>query len=381
MTESELETRGQPFRRFLGSAGWLSLWLIGALGAVSMPAAGQDPDSLRSALIRGVVYDARSGASIAGATVLLSPSRQRISSDSDGLFSIRGVSLGDHRIRVTRLGYETGELSINLTRDRNAFVEIALVPRPIVLDSLLVLAPERVELRGAVYDSASGTALPRAAVFVQSENRGTVTDSLGSFVVTDVPPGPQLLVVKQIGYHDRVIAFTATGHPDDIVQVALTPKPFMLDGITAVASNIQTMEANMRSRRGAASVARGLIRAYDQETLLSSGANSVLEFVDRHTLVRTMPCPSGESAHYCIARGGYVGVPRVYIDEIWQPGGLDALERFPPSQLYMVEVYFSGSEIRGYTHDFMERAARKPRALIPVLLWRWGRQPPLEQPK
>ena len=74
-------------------------------------------------------------------------------------------------------------------------------------------------------------------------------------------------------------------------------------------------------------------------------------------------------------------MPRVYIDEIWQPGGLDALERFPPSQLYMVEVYFSGSEIRGYTHDFMERAARKPRALIPVLLWRWGRQPPLEQPK
>lgn len=222
----------------------------------------------------------------------------------------------------------------------------------------------------------SGTAIPGAAVFVQSENQGTLADSLGSFVAADVPPGPQLLTVKQIGYHDKVIAFTATGHPDDLVEIPLAPKPFMLDGITAVARNIETMEDRMKSRRGAASVGRGLIRAYDQEALLGSGAATALDFVDRHTIVRMMPCPAGEFTFFCIGRGANIGAPWVYIDEIWQPEGLAALQRFSTSELYSVEVYFSGSEIRGYTYQFMERTARKPQALIPVLLWRWGRRRP-----
>ena len=84
-----------------------------------------------------------------------------------------------------------------------------------------------------------------------------------------------------------------------------------------------------------------------------------------------MTCPLGESAHFCIARGGRIGEPTVYIDEVYAPGGLDALELFPTSALYLVEVYSSGSEIRAYTYDFMERTARKPVALIPALLWRW----------
>ncbi|MXW10062.1 MAG: carboxypeptidase-like regulatory domain-containing protein [Gammaproteobacteria bacterium] len=363
----------KPVRRAVSTPCLLRL----AITVLATPAAmtAQQPDP-PGALLQGVVYDVQTGDAIAGATVLFSSLQQLISSDSAGVFAVRGLRPGGHIVTVTRIGYERRDLPINLTDESNTFIEIALTPSPILLDSLTVVAPDRVAVRGVVYDMVSGTPIPGAAVFVESENHGTLADSLGSFVAADVPPGPQLITVKQIGYHDKVIAFTATGRPEDVVTIPLMPKPFMMDGITAVASNIETMEDRMRSRRGDASAGRGLIRAYDREALLASGAATGLDFVDDHTIVRMMPCPAGELEFFCIGRGSYVGAPWVYIDEIWQPEGLAALHRLSTSELYSVEVYFSGSEIRGYTYEFMERTARKPQALIPVLLWRWGRRPP-----
>ena len=364
----------KPIRRKVSASCLLRL----AITVLATPAAmtAQQPDRLPGALLQGVVYDVQTGDAVAGAIVSFNSLQQPTSSDSAGVFSIRGLRPGGHIVTVTRFGYERRDLPINLTGDGNAFIEIGLTPSPILLDSLTVVAPDRVAVHGRVYDMVSGTAIPGAAVFVESEDHGTLADSLGSFVAADVPPGPQLITVKQIGYHDKVIAFNATGRPDDLVEIPLVPKPFMLDGITAVASNIETMEDRMRSRRGDASAGRGLIRAYDREALLASGAASGLDFVDDHTIVRMRPCPAGEFTFYCIGRGGFVRPPWVYIDEIWQPEGLAALQRYSTSELYSVEVYFSGSEIRGYTYEFMERTARKPQALIPVLLWRWGRRPP-----
>ncbi|MXY30573.1 MAG: carboxypeptidase-like regulatory domain-containing protein [Gammaproteobacteria bacterium] len=364
----------KPVRRAVSTP--CLLWLATTVFATPAAMTAQQTDPLSEVLLQGVVYDVQTGDAIAGATVSFGSLQQPTSSDSAGVFSVRGIRPGGHIVTVTRFGYERRDLPINLTGDGNAFIEIGLTPSPILLDSLTVVAPDRVAVHGMVYDMVSGTAIPGAAVFVESENHGTLADSLGSFVAADVPPGPQLITVKQIGYHDKVIAFTATGRPEDVVTIPLMPKPFMMDGITAVARNVETMEDRMRSRRGDASVGRGLIRAYDREALLASGAATGLDFVDDHTIVRMMPCPAGELEFYCIGRGSYIGAPRVYIDEIWQPEGLTALQRLSTSELYSVEVYFSGSEVRGYTYEFMERTARKPQALIPVLLWRWGRRPP-----
>ena len=41
----------------------------------------------------------------------------------------------------------------------------------------------------------------------------------------------------------------------------------------------------------------------------------------------------------------------------------------PTARLYLVEVYGRGLEVRAYTHQFMERMARKPVALLPVRIW------------
>lgn len=343
------------------------------LFAASVPA--QEPDQAPTGVrIQGVVYDVATGDGISGATVLLDPQQRRTASGGDGIFSMDGVPSGTYVISVTRFGYEAWRLTVKLTDDFGGFLEIPLTPRPLLLDSVTVFStPQPVRMRGIVYDVVSGLAIPGAAVLVGAEGHGVLADSSGVFLVEDVTAGPQVVSIKQIGYEAKAVAVAVTGREGEVVEVGLTPKPFMLDGITAVARNIETMETRLRSRLGSASVHRGLFRAFDKEALLSSGAETGLEFLDRHTFVRTMPCPMGESAHFCVARGGRVGEPTVYIDEVYAPGGLDALEQFPTSALYLVEVFSSGSEIRAYTYDFMERTARRPVALIPALLWRWPR--------
>ena len=345
------------------------------LGRLLFPtaAAAQEPAQVPADIrLQGVIYDIATGEAIAGAAVLLEAQQRRTFSDSEGIFSVNGVARGRHVISVTRFGYEKRDLTLNLEDHSGSFLEVGLTPRPFLLDSITVVStPQPVRVRGAVYDAVSGMAIPGAAVLIDAEGHGGLSDSSGVFVVEDVTAGPQVVSIRQIGYEAKAVAVTVSGHEDELVEVALTPKPFMLDGITAVARNIETMEIRLRSRRGSASVFRGLIGAFDKEALLASGAETGLEFLDRHTFVRTMTCPLGGSAHFCIARGGRIGEPTVYIDEVYAPGGLDALELFPTSALYLVEVYSSGSEIRAYTYDFMERTARKPVALIPALLWRW----------
>ena len=50
--------------------------------------------------------------------------------------------------------------------------------------------------------------------------------------------------------------------------------------------------------------------------------------------------------------------PEVWIDEAPVVGGMDYLRTVRPYELYMVEVYAGGRQIRAYTPRFMERAAK-----------------------
>ena len=49
--------------------------------------------------------------------------------------------------------------------------------------------------------------------------------------------------------------------------------------------------------------------------------------------------------------------------------GLDALKNYPTTQIYALEVYSQGAEIRAYTYNFMQRMAAKPMALVSLSVW------------
>ncbi len=63
-------------------------------------------------------------------------------------------------------------------------------------------------IRGRVVDDSLGTPIAAASVFVNNTSKGTVTDSHGQFILTDVPSGKHELIISSIGYATNVFPFT-----------------------------------------------------------------------------------------------------------------------------------------------------------------------------
>ena len=251
-------------------------------------------------------------------------------------------------------------------------------------------APIRVTLRGVVLDEVTGTPVAGAAVFLEAENYGALTDPNGAFRIDGVPPGSQTVVATQFGYWE-IAADVEVPEAGATIEIDLKPRPILLDGITAVADNIDTMVRRLRTRRQSLPYQT---RAYDQERLLRSPEPDVFEFLWRETGLERRPCPimggvtlpgwqparglggwnlpsqaPGALSSHCIWRRGSVISPRVYIDEMPAARGLDALRNYPTTQIYALEVYSQGAEIRAYTYNFMQRMAANPEALVALGPW------------
>ena len=246
----------------------------------------------------------------------------------------------------------------------------------------------RAPLHGGVYDAVRGAAVPGAAVFLNGEGYGVLSDSVGVFRLEDVAPGPVVLTAIQFGY-EEMVAPVEVPEAGAFVEIELTPQPILLDAVTAVVENISTMRRRLDSRRR--SVPSETL-AFDQQRLLRGPSSNVLDFLEQETRYNPVPCGDGlpitwtanpsralgwnrpprvaeATSSRCIIRRGRAIRPNVYIDEMPVTGGLVELESYPTTQIYLMEVYSSGSEIRAYTYGFMQRMAEKPMALVPIDLW------------
>ena len=251
-------------------------------------------------------------------------------------------------------------------------------------------APVRVTLRGIVLDEVMGTPVAGAAVYLGDETYGALTDSRGAFRIEGVPAGPQTVVATQFGYWE-IAADVDVPEAGAIIEIDLKPRPILLDDVTAVADNIDTMVRRLQARRQSLPYQT---RAFDQAQLLRSPEPDVFEFLWREAGLERRPCPMtvgvtlsgwhparglggwnlpsqvpGALASHCIWRRGQAISPRVYIDEMPVARGLDALRNHPTTQIYALEVYSQGAEIRAYTYNFMQRMAANPEALLALSLW------------
>lgn len=221
-------------------------------------------------------------------------------------------------------------------------------------------------LRGVVVDALAGAPISGALVVLDDERRAVLTDSAGAFDFGAVWSGSQVLTIQQYGYETQ--GMHAVVPVDGVldVEIPLPPKAVLVDGISVVADRLETMKTRLRSRRRAVAAQ---VRAFDQERLVRSPARDVLEFLRDEARLQPEPCRRGLAfGAGCVRRRGRVVEPQVFVDEVPLIGGLDYLMTYRPYDLYLVEVYSSGLEIRAYTHMFMERMARGAVALIPINL-------------
>lgn len=218
-------------------------------------------------------------------------------------------------------------------------------------------------LRGTVLDLMSESPLAGARVQIEGLRGGTLTDSMGVFVLEQVPLGAQLLLVEHYGFESMGVALSITATQEPVI-VHLPPKPVMLDGLSVVTDRLAEMESRLRRRRRAVATSA---RAFELERLMRTGARDMLDFLRLESNLPLSPCGGRSISSLCVFRRGRWVQPRVYIDEVPALGGLDQLGSYRPHELYLVEVYSSGMQIRAYTHLFMERMARRPVALIPIM--------------
>ncbi len=222
--------------------------------------------------------------------------------------------------------------------------------------------PGEAPLRGVILDALTGTRLEGARVQLVDVRGGTLTDSLGGFELPGVPVGIRTVTVDHYGFEGLEVVLRVTPDMEPVV-VELDPRPVMLEGFEVVTDRLAEMERRLRSRRRATATS---IRAFDLERLTRSASGDMLEFLRFESMLHMSPCGRGGYADLCVLRRGRLSTPRVYIDEAPAVGGLDQLATYRPSELYLVEVYGRGLQIRAYTHNFMERMARRPMALIPI---------------
>ena len=86
-------------------------------------------------------------------------------------------------------------------------------------------------IKGKIVDGETGVAIPNASIFITNTTKGTVSNSLGEFELTDVPAGSYDLVASSIGYETQVYSYKANQLPLRLL-VKMQPKPEELEGVT-----------------------------------------------------------------------------------------------------------------------------------------------------
>jgi hypothetical protein len=99
------------------------------------------------------------------------------------------------------------------------------------LELVLAVQASQAAVAGTIRDGEGGEPLAGAVVTLTDVDRSTVSDSAGRYRLSAVPPGPQHLSVKRIGYAPRIIHVLVPGQGELEIDLSLNPVPLQLPTI------------------------------------------------------------------------------------------------------------------------------------------------------
>ena len=141
-------------------------------------------DGFQGGTVTGRVTDSLSGQGIAVATVTVVGTGLSARSAEDGRYRITEVPVGEHTIRVIRIGYTAVTKPVTVLPDQEATLDFALTPQATQLEEVVAIGygtTERRELTGAV---SSVTAEQVASAPVTSVDQALLGRAAGVQVVT-----------------------------------------------------------------------------------------------------------------------------------------------------------------------------------------------------
>jgi hypothetical protein len=250
------------------------------------------------------------------------------------------------------LGYASLAVPVVVSDTTTALV-IALQPAPIPIAGLDVGALGSPTVWGVVVDASTGAGVPFGTVWLRERNRTGVAAERGSFRLSGVREGNDLLMVGKLGYESVYVPVRVEPAADPI-QARLQPDTVVQKGVRVVAQQL-------KNRRNASI---WIVREYTQERIVRSGSKDAWAFMTTWSSLHLIGCEGRRAGMTCVS--GRKGVPAavvVYIDEQRIPEGLDLLKTYPVNELYSIELSSKG-EIHLYTNGFIERVARRPQLFI-----------------
>jgi hypothetical protein len=230
--------------------------------------------------------------------------------------------------------------------------------RPVLAQQPAAAVPAGPIVVGTVVDAGTGKRLAYALVAVGANGPRALTDSTGTFRLAGLVTGVHNITASQLGYSQMTLPVPVADGAEP-VEFKLFPDPIALEGI-------KVMGDRFRGRRNALPVAAS---AYDQQRLLRSPSLSLMDFLANDAKLSVAMCPGvAQTMPNCFNRRGRVVAPQVFLDEALLTGGMSELEGRHPDDFYLVEVIANGLQIRAYTQGFVDRLAKNPRALEPIIV-------------
>ena len=229
---------------------------------------------------------------------------------------------------------------------------------------------------GEVRDVSTNAPIAGAVVAFPAIERSALTDQEGQFRIT-LPAGTYLWVVTSLGYAELVEeSILADG---DHFRIGLMPSPIELEPVVVDAESI---EETFEYRKRAAAVS---MQPLTPREVAQSGAANLEEFAKSR--LGLVLCPATGTAanpaagafttalaesmagfQGCIAMRGRVLPVAVYINDNFALGGLIELATYQPHEVYTIEVWRRGAEIRLFTNDYIEKVSlgRAPLHRVPL---------------
>jgi hypothetical protein len=179
-------------------------------------AVAQDAGATQQLTVRGTVMDNQTRAPVGSVVLQLvdSAGRRVVStvSNAQGLFQLSAPAVSRYTLRAERLGYFTAERALGRVTGRDLSVEVAISPRPILLDSMLVpgvaaarrLGPTEGLLHGRLIDDRTREPIAGGTIelFTSAGRRlkTVTTDPSGLFRLVTPIPGSYFVRAASMGY-------------------------------------------------------------------------------------------------------------------------------------------------------------------------------------
>jgi prenyltransferase beta subunit/uncharacterized protein (DUF2141 family) len=170
-----------------------------------------------TAVVSGRVTDSVTRSPLANVEVSVNVDGQIKTSTTDarGLYVITGIQLGNLSLSARLNGYLSVAASGSVVAGQTLSFSPALARDP---------TPGLLHLVGAVSDGTDGSWLHSASVRILNTKYSTVTDTSGSFTLSDLPPGSYTVEISHTGYVSRIYSLSSpNGGNVNLGEVSLLP--------------------------------------------------------------------------------------------------------------------------------------------------------------